>query len=280
MLHCYSSMKRALPYVIIGALFLFAAGVFLTRDDWFPGYAGLTRNQPRPATLFAVIGDTEGHNDILKSAIAEAKSRGASFLLHVGDITEDGSTEQFDLFRQTLTDSGLPWLVAVGNHDIRGDDTRRRFSDAFNQPNMAVDLGDYRLVVLDNAERKVGFSDETLAWLENELTAHPKARYILAFHRPFNLPLSAIFGDDETPASRSTNQVFLNLIDRVRVETIFTGHLHVYLPYSLDGIRTFVTGGGGGEAQAALGPLGQQSKHFLMVRADPQGVNVDVIKLE
>ncbi|MBI5405193.1 MAG: metallophosphoesterase, partial [Candidatus Kerfeldbacteria bacterium] len=220
------------------------------------------------------------HADVYASALRIAKERGAEFVLHTGDVSADGSPENLKLMADVGRSAGLDVYTAVGNHDIRGDDTGRLFTEHFNQPNMAFDRGGYRIIILDNAERKIGFAEATLRFLSDDLAAHPQARYIMMFHRPFGLPLSAILGDDETNASRATNERFLTAIGNTNIEAIFTGHLHIYLPFSLAGIRSFVTGGGGGEAQAALGPLGDQSKHFLMVQTDQSGtLRVDVEKL-
>lgn len=272
-------MKRFLPYLIIGVTLALAGWLFLIRENWWPKLTELTNNEAA-SLKFAVIGDTEGHADIYASALRLAKERGATFVLHTGDVSEDGSPANLKLMSDVGRASGLDIFTAVGNHDIRDDETRELFVEHFNQPNMAFDRDGFRIIILDNAERKGGFSEATLQFLKDDLAAHPQARYIMVFHRPFGLPLSAILGDDETNASRATNEKFLTAIDGADIETIFTGHLHIYLPYSLAGFRSFVTGGGGGEAQAALGPLGDQSKHFLMVQADRSGsLRVDVEKL-
>lgn len=230
--------------------------------------------------VFAVVGDTEGHTDILDRILKTSKERGASFVLHTGDVTEDGSEQGFAEIRNVIGATGLPVHAAIGNHDSRTDGTPDLFRKYLNEPNQAFDAGGLRFVIIDNADRSVGFSPETLAWLARDLAEHRSARYVIVFHRPFMFPLSQVVGDDETPTSRRTNDEFLRLIETARVAAIFAGHLHTYLPYSLAGIPTYVTGGGGGEPQTALGAFGKKQKHFLLVHASGQQLRIEVVPLE
>lgn len=231
------------------------------------------------ALTFAVVGDTESHADLFQRVLEEAKARGAQFLLHTGDVSEDGSLESLREMRSVADASGLPLYTVLGSHDIRTDPARQTFQTLFNAPNLAFEAGGWRFLLLDNADRSVGFSQATLAWLAQDLADHPAAQYILAYHRPFNLPLAAIVGDDETPSSRATNDRFREIVGRANVKAIFTGHLHIYFPYTMNGIPVYITGGGGAEAQTALGPLGNQPPHFLLVKTNNGNLNVEVIRL-
>lgn len=271
-------MKRTIT--IIAIVIGLGGFAFLTRESWRGAMPASVQNGGQTGLAFAVIGDTEGHADLFKAALAEAKSLGAEFVIHTGDISEDGSPENMARMAEVVAQSGIEVMTAVGNHDIRDDPTRQLFIERFNQPNLAFDRDQYRFLLLDNADRKVGFSDATLEFARRDFETHPNDRYVLVFHRPFDLPLAALVGDDETPASRMTNDIFLSLISQADISVVFNGHLHLYLPFTFHGIRAFVTGGGGGEAQSVLGPLGNQEKHFLMVRESGGQFRVEVVPLE
>ncbi len=232
-----------------------------------------------PELVFAVVGDTESHATVYQRVLEEATRRGAQFVLHTGDITEQGTNDEFTAMRALENASGLNIQAAVGSHDIRTDETRGLFRQFYAHENRAVDLGGYRFVFLDNADRSIGFAPATLAWLKDELAQHSTTRYIIAFHRPFNLPLQSFIGDDEAPTSRRSNEKFLALLAEARVLGMFTGHLHLYLPYKIKTWPVYVTGGGGGEPQTALGSLGQQPKHFLLVRLRGEDLRVEVVRL-
>jgi hypothetical protein len=86
------------------------------------------------------------------------------------------------------------------------------------------------------------------------------------YHRPFNLPLSALTGDDETSASRKTNIQLLEYISQAtNIKLVLSGHVHSYIPYTLAGIPAVVSGGGGDEAQRALGGSSSNLFHYLEI---------------
>ncbi len=233
-----------------------------------------------PTFTFAVMGDTESHTDLYEQALAEAKARGAMLMIHTGDISDGGTADQFKALAAITNKSGVTVRVAVGNHDIAVDDTRALFASYFNTPNIAFDQGGLRFVILDNAHRTVGFSTATLAWLKKEIADNPHARYVIAYHRPFDIPFGSIVGDDETTASRKTNTEFKNLISKATVIAIFNGHLHTYLPYTINGIPTYITGGGGGPVQLGLAAFTKSAHHFLLVRVTGSTLHAETVKLD
>lgn len=282
MLHFQCSMKSRFLASAILTLVVAAAGALVFSPDGRSVLRLLSssKSAQAPSVVFAVIGDTEGHADIYRTMVEEARSRGARFILHTGDVASEATRGEFLSMKTVTEDSHLPVFVAPGNHDV-GDETGRAFfTSVFNNTNFAFDEGNFRFLILDNADRKVGFSVETLSWLEHDLRDHPDARYVIAFHRPFNLPLSSLLGDDETPASRASDARFIEIVRSAHVESYFTGHLHLYLPYRLDGIQAYVTGGGGGEPQPSLGLLNNQQRHFLLVRGNEHNLEVEVVWLE
>lgn len=269
-------MKRFWLYGLLGVFLVGGLGLFMTRDAWFDRRSSSDANR----LTIAVTGDTESNLNVLERSVAIARKRGASFLLHTGDLTETGTTAEIEAAISVFRAGQLPFAVSLGNHELRTDSSGSNFDRLVNPRNTAVEIGGYRLLVLDNADRLVGFSDQTLAWLDKELADHPTDRYLVAFHRPFDLPLQAIIGDDETPTSRASNTAALERLRRVNVLGYFTGHLHLYLPFTLDGVPAYVTGGGGAEAQTALGSIGDQGDHLLLVHLEGDDLSVEYVRLD
>jgi hypothetical protein len=134
--------------------------------------------------------------------------------------------------------------------------------------------------LLDNSYRKYGFRDETLSWFSDTLKKDTTLPYtFLFFHRPLHLPLEDVFGDDETTYSRSQNEKFLDILSQNPITYIFNGHIHLYIPYTLQGIPVVVSGGGGAYPQAILGGPSAAYFHYLIVNvpnnsADAPSVSV------
>ncbi len=237
--------------------------------------------RPSPRLRFVVVGDNHGVNPVYQQIIETIRPGDYAFLLNLADASEHGTAEEFAAVKALEADLPFPVYHTVGSHDIKADPSRRLFVEAFGHgPNTLVRIGDFRLLILDNGDRKAGFSDATLEWLDQQIQTAPDAPYLMAYHRPFGLPLSAVFGDDETAASRLTNAQFLERLQSIRVAQVFTAHLHTYLRYSLNGLPAVVTGGGGDPAQTVLGGPKNNFFHYLVVTLDGQTPQIEVRPVE
>lgn len=241
---------------------------------------------------FTVIGDNEGENTIYNSLIKKiAEDKSIKFVLHVGDATNQGSTEELTALQTLHQQLGLtvPVYAVPGNHDIKSDQSREIWSTSMGRPWRSVDIDNLHLILLDNADRKVGFTAEELDWLEQDLASVSVDKtIILAYHRPFNYPLASIVGDDETTTSRKTNERFLNIIKRYPIAHIFTGHIHTSLDYTMalakdangnitKSVPVTISGGGGQPPQSGFGGLLPEKFHALKVTIQEQKVKTNFI---
>jgi hypothetical protein len=157
------------------------------------------------------------------------------------------------------------------------------------EPWRSVEVGDLHLILLDNADRKIGFPKEELDWLEQDLKAIPLDKTIIvAYHRPFNFPLASIVGDDETSASRKTNERFLNILANYPITHIFTGHIHTSLDYTMTlskdangnatkSVPVTISGGGGQPPQSGFGGLLPEKYHALKVTVQKNTLTTKLI---
>lgn len=244
--------------------------------------AGLFERASGPSVTFAVVGDNHGVNEIYRSILKDIQAENISTVVNVADTSEHGTAEEFRAVRELEVEHGLKVIHVVGNHDIKADPSRALFEKEFRQPVCsAFEIGHARLMILDNADRKVGFTDECLAWFEHEIaTADDRVR-LLAYHRPFDLPLGDVLGDDETANARRSNQRFIDLLEKYgHIGYIFSGHIHTYIPYQFHGIPAVVTGGGGDPAQGVLGGSRANFFHYLKVTIKGKNVRVDLRRIQ
>ena len=133
-----------------------------------------TNVRPAQTLIFAVIGDNEGSNPAYDDLIRQiAADPNIQFLVHVGDATSTGSaTELQDLAALHATlGLAVPVYMVLGNHDIKAEDAAQAWSKNVGERWRSVDIGNVHLVLLDNANRKVGFPAEELTWLEQDLAS-------------------------------------------------------------------------------------------------------------
>lgn len=291
-------MKWLSRLFISGAL-LFGLGtaVYLAwsyqRDfSWLPDWRSVLplNTADEDGLTFIVVGDNEGDNPVFREILKQASDRPAQFLINVADLTPNGQAKDFEAVKGRLEELPFPYYTAVGNNDIAGDRSRGRYLAHFSQAQLGVgtgqttyysfDQGPAHFVVLDNADRRVGFDADQLAWLESDLAQNRKRRTFLFMHRPVDVPLTNVYGDDETPASRQSNEEFKAILRRYPVARIFAGHLHTYFSYQLEGIPLTITGGGGAAPQSILTDLLGSSFHYLEVRITDDEVSQTVQRIE
>lgn len=257
-------MKRVLGISVVFATLAMAAWVAVPR---------LTRTlgSTQSALRFFVIGDNHGPREVYKELLGKAKASGATFAVNVADLTEHGTAEELQAVLTLEAAVGLPVYHVVGSHDIKSDPSRDTWRQHVGPAYQAFTVGTARFLLLDNADRQVGFPAEELRWIDRTLAADANRTTFLFYHRPFGLPLEGLFGDDETAASRTSNDAFRAILRQHRPTMIFSGHVHTYLPYTVEGVPAYVTGGGGDSAQTLLGGTSASFFHGLFVTVRARG---------
>jgi hypothetical protein len=240
------------------------------------------------STKILVVGDNHGDNPVYRRILGAAKTGGYDLFINLADTSENGTEAEFAAVGVLEAELPFPIVHVVGNHDIKADSTRGSFERAFNPRYLSREIGPAHIVILDNADRTVGFDDAELEWLSRDLASNKKAITLLFFHRPFGLPFASLTGDDETASSRRSNDRLLTILAEHSVTHVYAGHLHMYLPYSLAlpvagnanearFIPVTISGGGGDPTQAALGGPGRSFFHALELTVTPDGVTERVL---
>lgn len=236
---------------------------------------------------FAVAGDSERGEEIFERIIGEVNASEAEQFIHLGDITYRGTTAQLATAKEQLEKFTVPYFVAVGNHEILDTKDRTDFADIFNKPYTSFTHRNATFIVLDNADRKEGFADAELDRLETTLKnrdcdkRYARCFTFLFFHRPVPSPLFALFTDDETSASRSSNERFLSIIETYPVDHIFSSNVHVYFSYDLYGTPVTISGGAGSPPQDFIADLFGTDAffHYLLVTVDDAGYEVTIQRI-
>jgi predicted phosphodiesterase len=200
---------------------------------------------------FIVMGDTRNGVDAHRRVIERIAQEVPDFVLGTGDMVDDGYRQDqwqqfFDVESPMLRDN--VYFPAVGNHDRQG---RGRTADSYRAYFSVPDNGDQRFygfsyaaarfLVLDSNEYSFALSDQT-AWLERELIAarqDPAVRhvFVVMHHPPFSISLHG--------GSRDLRERWTPLFEKYQVTAVFSGHDHVYERAEHNGLRYFVSGGGG-----------------------------------
>jgi len=143
----------------------------------------------------------------------------------------NGFLEDTDLLRK----AGAPLLFVPGNHDLYHRWDRQALARLQALPSdrlwYAVDVGDYRFVVLDTGTDLFGDSDAIPAggaqirWLDEVLADAERRnlRSIVTFHLP---PFSSAREDGSVPWLRE--RLVTGVLDHHPVSMVLNGHAHAY----------------------------------------------------
>ena len=127
---------------------------------------------------FVVIGDNRDGAEIFSRLFKLAMTFNPLFILNTGDFVREGQAFEYENYIKQIAPLDIPILHLPGNHDVRyGSETYRKY---VGDPNWVLDLGDFRIIGLDNATGK--FTTEAVAFARKNLTSQKPC--LVAFHIP------------------------------------------------------------------------------------------------
>jgi hypothetical protein len=232
---------------------------------------------------FVVIGDTrprfESENlRIFESLIARINERRPALAVNLGDLIYGYGTrskeKQWDNYQQAIKAFAVPYHQLPGNHDIFSKKARQVYERRFGQLYQSFDHGEYHFVLLNNCEegRWGEMGSNQLAWLKADLGAASARGVFVFMHFPVWEPERVTQGCYEF-----WQETLHPLFRASRVQAVFGGHYHSYGPTrEFDGIRYFITGGGGAELRPEYRKAGGEH-HFVEVRAEGTNTAVRVV---
>lgn len=164
-------------------------------------------------------------------------------IVGTGDLTNEGTPEQYEQLAQLVAELDAPFFPMVGNHDDRAL-MKQTFPDLgwanAEHASWVIDFEAVTLIGLDSLKPGVNgaaFDDERQAWLESALAAAGQPVILALHHPPFTTGIAWM---DE--------QGFANVHDLQRVISehssqiirILSGHFHRPLVSTVGGVTASV----------------------------------------
>jgi predicted phosphodiesterase len=223
-----------------------------------------------PALIFAVAGDSRGHPEIYRKVLDAVTADGSAFLVHTGDLVNEGREELWQEFQQVMAGFSLPFYPVPGNHDGLGGkiDGYLQYSGA-PAAHYSFDRGPVHFTLADSHNGGVDAAE--LAWLRDDLAATAQPLKMVFLHHP------AFDPDGTDHIMAYGNQQFMDLMAEMQVDYVFAGHIHAYARAERDGVVYIYTGGAGAPLYAADHP--QAFYHYLRVTVQGNEVTIDVVKI-
>ena len=223
------------------------------------------------APFFAVVGDSQGHNEVLAEIVEEVNQSGVDFLICLGDLVASGTEEEYRTFQETMAALNYPYYSVPGNHDIRGEGAQY-YRSRLSPEDYYFDYGGFRFIFVDSSS--LGLTDAQLFRLQENLTGAPPGFVFL--HVP---PLDPRV-NDHAFLDPGRAEAFIDLVSAPsrRVQGVFSGHIHMFHHRVISGVHHVVSGGGGAALYAAADEGGYY--HFTLCRPAAEGLKVEPVKIE
>lgn len=235
---------------------------------------------------FVVIGDTRPRFEsqdfrLFEELIPRINRLKPALVINLGDLIfgygPRSKEKQWDKYQQVIKAIKSPYYQVPGNHDTHSKEARAIYGRRFGKFYQSFDYQDWHFVLLDSPEKqRWGYiGPEQLEWLKADLK-QTRARGVFVFlHFPLWEP------ERVTPEYyRFWEQTLHPLFKEYRVRAVFAGHYHAYGPTrEFDGIRCFITGGGGAELRPDYRRAGGQH-HFVRVKVSGDSFEVRVVTAE
>ena len=171
----------------------------------------------------------------------------ASVVVHLGDIVhplpvEETHDEAIDLAMRVYERLRHPIYFVPGNHDVGdkpdalvavpavAEENYRAFEDAWGPSFRSFDAGGFHFVIVDTQILNSGLDREARQrrWLEADLAESSGQRTFLFTHYP---PFVRDRNENEhyDNVGEPARSWLLDLIERNRIEAVFSGHVHTFL---------------------------------------------------
>lgn len=112
------------------------------------------------------------------------------FVIAMGDITEHGHLDEWELYEHQLEKLDLPFYTTIGNHDLWSD--YRRFLDRFGRASFQFDFHGVAFTFADSGD--AGLDPLVEEWLDGWLEAARDRPHIFLTHMPPVDPVGLRYG--------------------------------------------------------------------------------------
>lgn len=242
--------------------------------DLDPGDHHIRLVAPPPARerwRFAVLSDIQDAIDRAPDIIRLVEQQeDLDFLVSAGDLTERGGADEYRRYQEAFRAMSIPYYATPGNHE-RGD-AASNWTRYFGRANHSFRWRGARLTFVDSS---FGTIDPTVyGWLDGWLDAGRDGVHVITTHVPIMDPEGTRGGQFR---SRNEAAKLLVRLAREDVDLTLFGHVHSYYAFSLAGIPSYISGGGGALPERLDG-IG---RHFLVVDVAADGIaGVTVVRVD
>lgn len=221
---------------------------------------------------FAVMGDNRPNTKTFERIAELTNSLRPAFVVHLGDIVNDGTVAQWELVSPALGAFAAPMIGTLGNHDryLKGPKGRdlELWGLEFGPREWAFKVGGWHFVSIDTSMGHVTKAQQ--AWLDEVLDDNMPT--MVFTHYPPSIDRWKVH------ALYTGTTEFLALLKKHTVEHLFVGHNHLYDTMQLGPTQGCITAGAGSHLYKQWG-FGVLKHHVTSVGVEGGKVEFEMVAL-
>jgi Icc protein len=190
--------------------------------------------------LFADIHVMKDHSSLVANFAKDILPKGIRFFVVLGDLTDDGTTDEFESTKSQLDATGIPYYVTIGNHDLYQSSEKggwANFRKTFGPATYAVTLANtVRFVFLDTGSGEIG--SEQFNWLQDQLSTPVRYTFVASHYGVFD----GLVPKPWRLESVEERYKLMGILTRYKVYAHVAGHLHAFHHSTIAGIEHFIVG--------------------------------------
>lgn len=190
------------------------------------------------------------------------------FVVAMGDITNRGDLDEYELFEQKLLSLNIPFYSTIGNHELWAD--ADRWFSRYGRMNFQFRFKGVYFTFVDSGDASIDPVVED--WLGDWLATAEDATNIFLTHIPPVDPVGYRAGGFR---SMRDGQRLLAELVKGNVDLTLYGHIHTYVNFENAGIPARISGGGGADPMRGDGI----DRHFLVLDLDATATGVENIEV-
>jgi len=194
----------------------------------------------------------------------------ARFVIFMGDITQHGGIDEFDMFDRQLQTLTIPLYTTLGNHELWSDP--ERYFSRYGRASFHFEFKGTAFTFVDSGDG--GVDPLVESWLDDWLDEAKDKVHVFLTHFPLIDPVGTRYAGFR---SAEDGRRLLARLVKGNVDLTLYGHIHTLVKFDNAGIPAYISGGGGAEPVKWDGI----NRHFLVIDFTPAGVgNVSVMRVD
>ena len=249
--------------------------------------AACAAGEPEPAQFsFVVMGDSRpslpdgAQPGVFREMIKRIDAQDPAFVMHTGGSVYGSSSieklnRQYADFRDAVKLLRAKLHLTIGNHEIQGRQANQEFWEKeLGALYYSFDREGSHFIVLDShiIGEEGRIAGEQLEWLKEDLRKARGAAHRFVF---VHMPLYPVDGHVGNCLDRRRDERddLHRLFTLNRVDTVFSGHEHLFDEQTRNGVRYVVTGGGGAGLRPSTAGAGD-FYHYVTVNVRGEQVEM------